>query len=103
MQITQDRRALHRIPELDRDLPKTFAYLKHALSGLRCRVFAPMEGALCAFFDFGKETAIAFRSDADALPIGEKTGLSFSSLHPGRMHACGHDGHMAVALELARR
>lgn len=103
MQITQDRRALHQIPELDRDLPKTFAYLRHALSNLRCRVFAPMEGSLCAFFDFGRETAIAFRSDADALPITEKTGLSFASQHPGRMHACGHDGHMAVALELARR
>ena len=39
----------------------------------------------------------------DALPIEEKTGAPYASRHPGRMHACGHDGHMAIALELARR
>ena len=62
-----------------------------------------MEGSLCAFFDFGAEAAIAFRADMDALPIEEKTGAVYASRHPGAMHACGHDGHMAVALELARR
>lgn len=39
----------------------------------------------------------------DALPVAEETGLPFASCHPGRMHACGHDGHMAIVLELARR
>ena len=103
MQIIADRRALHRIPELELHLPKTVEYLKNALSGLNCRVFAPMDSALCAWFDFGKETAIAFRADMDALPIGEKTGADYASTHPGTMHACGHDGHMAILLELARR
>ncbi len=103
MQIYADRRALHRIPELDRDLPETMAYLQSALTGLNCRIFAPMEGALCAWFDFGRADAIAFRSDADALPITERTGAEYASRHPGRMHACGHDGHMAILLELARR
>ena len=103
MKIIEDRRALHRIPELDNDLPQTMAYLEQALAGLKCRVFSPMQSALCAWFDFGQETAIAFRSDADALPILEKTGAEFASCHPGKMHACGHDGHMAIALELARR
>ena len=103
MNITQDRRALHEIPELDRDLPETTAYLRSSLEQLRCRVFSPMEGALCAWFDFGQKNAIAFRSDADALPISERTGLAFASRHPGKMHACGHDGHMAILLELARR
>ena len=103
MGIIDDRRALHRIPELDRDLPETMAYLRSALAELHCRVFSPMEGALCAFFDFGREKAIAFRADADALPIQEQTGLAFASTHPGKMHACGHDGHMAILLELARR
>ena len=56
---------------------------------------------LCAFFDFGKADAIAFRSDADALPIQEQTGLPFASTHPGKMHACGHDGHMSMVLDLA--
>ena len=103
MGIIEDRRALHAIPELDKALPKTFAYLKIALEGLDCDVFSPIEGGLCAWFDFGKEEAIAFRADADALPITEKTGAAYESTHPGCMHACGHDGHMAIVLELARR
>ena len=103
MQIIRDRRALHQIPELELDLPKTMAYLNTALSGLKCRVFSPMESALCAYFDFGAISTIAFRADCDALPIEENTGLDFASSHPGRMHACGHDGHMAILLELARR
>lgn len=103
MQIIEDRRALHQIPELDKDLPETFAYLENALSGLKCKVFSPCRGGLCAYFDFGASHTIAFRSDADALPIQESTRLSFASRHPGWMHACGHDGHMAILLELARR
>ena len=103
MQIYTDRHALHRIPELELDLPETQNYLKNALSGLSCRVFSPLGSALCAFFDFGAEGAIAFRADMDALPITEKTGAPYASTHPGIMHACGHDGHMAILLELARR
>ena len=98
-----DRRRLHEIPELDRCLPKTISYLTAALEGLGCRIFTPIEGSLCAWFDFGCEKAIAFRADMDALPITEITGAAYASRHPGIMHACGHDGHMAIALELARR
>lgn len=103
MQIIKDRQALHRIPELCWELPKTVDYLKNAVSGLNCRVFAPVEGALCAFFDFGKVETIAFRADCDALPIQERSGAPYASTHMGCMHACGHDGHMAMLLELARR
>ncbi len=85
MQIIRDRRALHQIPELDRSLPKTLALLQASLGR---RAFSPMPGALAAFFDFGQPSCIAFRSDMDALPGG---------------HLCGHDGHMAILLELARR
>ena len=103
MQIMEDRRALHRIPEVGMDLPKTMAYLSDALSRLDCRVFSPMESALCAFFDFGRDSAIAFRADCDALQVTEKNDVPYRSCHPGLMHACGHDGHMAIVLELARR
>ena len=103
MQIVKDRRQLHRIPELELCLPKTMAYLKNSLSGLNCRVFSPMESSLCAFFDFGKDRSIAFRADCDALPIYEKSDAPYCSTHQGNMHACGHDGHMAILLELARR
>jgi len=103
MQIYADRHALHRIPELHNDLPETVEYLKKALSGLNCSVASPMEGAVAAWFDFGQSSAIAFRADADALPIQEKNEAAYASAHPGKMHACGHDGHMAILLELARR
>lgn len=103
MQLIEDRRALHRIPELGCDLPETLDYVKKSLSGLNCRVFSPIEGALCAFFDFGAEKALAFRADMDALPIQEVNETTYKSLHPGKMHACGHDGHTAMLLELARR
>ena len=103
LQVIRDRQALHAIPELELELPKTAAYLHKALEGLGCQVFSPIDYAVCAFFDFGADDAIAFRADMDALPIGEQTELPFASQHPGRMHACGHDGHMATLLELARR
>ena len=103
MQVIRDRRALHAIPEIELTLPKTAAYLKNSLAQLRCTLSYPMGDAICAFFDFGKEETLAFRADMDALPIPEETGLPFASTHPGKMHACGHDGHMATLLELARR
>ena len=103
MQLIEDRRALHRIPELDRNLPETMDYLKNALKDLKCTLFSPIPGSLCAWFDFGAKTGIAFRSGADALPVTERTRLPYASQHPGRMHTCGHDGHMAMALELCRR
>ena len=103
MQIIDDRRALHAIPELEKDLPKTLDYIRLKLAFLSCQVFSPSEGSLCAWFDFGANSAIAFRSDMDALPVTEKTGAPYASQHPGKMHACGHDGHMAMLLELARR
>ena len=103
MQIIEDRRALHRIPELELNLPKTMQYLKNALSGLKCTLFSPIENSLCAYFDFGKAETLAFRADCDALPIQETNDVPYASVCPGKMHACGHDGHMAILLELARR
>ena len=93
MQIVKDRRTLHRIPELDRCLPKTMAYLRSALEGLNCRVFAPMESSLCAFFDFGAGEAIAFRADADALPITETAGRT---THPPIPAGCTPAATMAT-------
>ena len=102
-QIIADRRALHRVPELDRELDRTLAYLRDALKGLRCRLFSPIPNSLCAFFDNGRGRSIAFRSGCDALPVHERSFLPFASEIPGQMHSCGHDGHMAMLLELARR
>lgn len=107
------RRNLHRIPELDFDLPETIKYVTSRLDSVRmsiderfgpgfCRVFSPCEGAVCAFFDRGSENTTAIRADMDALPVTERTGARYASQHEGRMHACGHDGHMAMVLMLAQ-
>ena len=100
--ILKYRRDLHQIPELDFDLPKTTAYVRSVLEKLPCEVFSPDGHAVCAWFDAGAHEAVAFRSDMDALPICEVSGVPFSSRHQGHMHACGHDGHMAMVLELAQ-
>ena len=100
-ELTRYRRDLHRIPELDDDLPRTIAYVRSVFSGLSCDVLEPCKGAVCAFFDLGRAETVAIRADMDALPIHEASGAAFSSEHPGRMHACGHDGHMAMALAAA--
>ena len=99
--VVTHRRALHRIPELSDQLPETTAYVRSVLAPLRCTVSAPIPGAVCAWFDAGKTETVAFRADMDALPETENTGLPYASAHPGRMHACGHDGHTAMALALA--
>ncbi|MDR0889470.1 MAG: amidohydrolase [Oscillospiraceae bacterium] len=100
--LSEYRRALHQIPELDKTLPKTAAYLRKVLESLPCTLLAPCGDAVCAYFDFGKAETIAFRSDMDALPIAEQTDAPYASTHLGCMHACGHDGHMAIVLGLAQ-
>ena len=101
-EVTAHRRFLHQIPELDDQLPQTLALVNGVLRGYRCNTFSPMDGCVCAWFDYGKPETVAFRANMDALPLQEATGAPYSSRHPGRTHACGHDGHTAVALCLAQ-
>ncbi|HJB39502.1 MAG TPA: amidohydrolase [Candidatus Ruthenibacterium avium] len=100
--LSRCRRALHQIPEVDFDLPKTLQYLKQELEPLGFLLFSPAKSALCAWIDAGKGEAVAFRADMDALPTQEKNDCSYRSAHEGKMHACGHDGHMAMVLALAK-
>lgn len=83
-QIIEDRRALHRIPEIDRELELTMAYLRGALKPLRCRLFSPIPDSLCAYFDNGGTHSYAFRSGCDALPLHERSFLPFSRSSPDR-------------------
>jgi hippurate hydrolase len=95
------RRELHRIPELDFDLPKTRAYVAAVLSELSCEILQAGRAGLCAYFDAGMPDTTAFRCDMDALPITETNDVDYASTHAGMMHACGHDGHIAIMLGLA--
>ncbi|MCH4214053.1 MAG: M20 family metallopeptidase [Atopobiaceae bacterium] len=101
--LTADRRALHRAPEIGLDLPHTCAYVEGRLAGLGAVVEHPLPSCVTALFDVGAPATVAFRCDMDALPVTEATGRDFASATPGVMHACGHDGHTATMLELARQ
>ena len=92
------RRSLHKIPETAYNEHKTREYLVKELTSLG---YSPIEIAktgLYLFIDNNKEKTIAFRTDMDALQIAEQTGVDFKSEVDGFMHACGHDGHMAMML-----
>lgn len=95
------RRDLHKIPETYFQEVKTSAYIKNVLKDMPCKVIPVAQTGLLAFFDNGKEETIAFRSDIDALGIKEEGNPEYKSTHEGAMHACGHDGHMAMLLSLA--
>lgn len=96
------RRDLHKIPELGFDLVKTHQYVKEKLEsfGYVPKVYA--KTGLVAVKKGKKDYAIAFRADMDALPVHEATDVSFKSLHDGKMHACGHDGHTSMLLGFAK-
>lgn len=102
--MTEDRRALHRIPEYGYDLPKTRAYLREKLSEMNPDELSPCDEGIRAVFCAANPSqgAIALRADMDALKLCERTHHDFPSEHPGMMHACGHDGHMAAMLMAAR-
>ncbi|MEX5398323.1 N-acetyldiaminopimelate deacetylase [Streptococcus sp. ZJ93] len=97
------RRALHQIPEIGMEEFKTHAFLMETLSTLlKDCSFAQIRtwetGVLVYLTGTVGEKTIGWRTDIDGLPIVEETGLDFASTHEGRMHACGHDVHMTIAL-----
>lgn len=98
------RHTLHEYPELDFELPKTIALVKSELEKLSIpytEEFA--ESSIVAYINPEKtDFTIGIRTDMDALPIEEKTDLSFKSKIPGKMHACGHDAHTAMLLGTAK-
>lgn len=98
------RRQLHEYPEIGYDLPKTLRLVKCELDRLGIpytEEFGP--SSIVATINPSCEGfTIGLRGDMDALPIEEKTGLPFSSKHPGIMHACGHDVHTANLLMVGR-
>lgn len=100
-QLKTWRRDLHQIPELGFDLFKTNAYVFNTLKAMGYEPFILAKTGVIVYKEGKIKEAIAFRADMDALPIQEAHQTDYTSLHTGQMHACGHDGHMAMALGLA--
>ncbi len=98
--LTIYRRDLHQIPELGFQEFKTQEYLITELKKMGYTPFKICETGVYVYINNNKDNSYAFRSDMDALPI-EENSHSFSSKHLGKMHACGHDGHMSTLLGFA--
>lgn len=102
-EIVETRRQLHQIPELQYQEFKTAALIARKLKAYG---YQPVEGVaktgVVALLDTGRRgKTIALRADLDALPIHEDNIFAHRSRHPGKMHACGHDGHTATLLAVA--
>ena len=97
------RRDFHQFPELSFQEHRTGDVIADELRsmGLEPKVKVGKTG-VTADLKFGNGPVIGLRADMDALPIQETSGLPFSSQNDGVMHACGHDGHMAMLLGAAK-
>jgi amidohydrolase len=98
------RHRLHQIPELGFEEFKTAEAIRAELDQLHIGYVAGVTGAptatIATIGDISKP-CIALRADIDALPVNEQTSLAYASTHAGRMHACGHDGHVATLMGTA--
>jgi len=106
-EITQWRRHLHENPEILYEVHQTAAFVAEKLREFGCDEVATGIGqtgvvGVIRGKSGGSGRAIGLRADMDALPIEEMTGLPYASKVPGKMHACGHDGHTSMLLGAAK-
>ncbi|KQO60835.1 MULTISPECIES: M20 aminoacylase family protein [unclassified Methylobacterium] len=106
-EITAWRHDLHAHPELQYDVHRTAGFVADKLRDFGCDEIATGIGrtgvvGLIRGRSHGSNRAIGLRADMDALPIQEVRDLAYRSTAPGRMHACGHDGHTAMLLGAAK-
>lgn len=100
------RRHLHQIPELALNETQTCAYIRQVLATFDQQFLTIIDVPNLPTATIVKITGsqpkrnIGYRTDIDALAVVENNDLPFKSLHPGQMHACGHDVHMTIALGL---
>lgn len=97
------RRSIHQSPELGFQEKKTVELISGILEklGIKYKTKIARTGIVGKMLVDKKAPTVALRADMDALPLTEQTGLSFSSKVCGIMHACGHDGHVAMLLGTA--
>ena len=95
------RRYFHKYPELGFQEYKTSTKVRSILKNLKIPFEIKAETGVVGYIDRKAKITVGLRADMDGLPVEEKTGLPFASVHKGVMHACGHDGHMATLLGVA--
>jgi len=97
------RRDLHQHPELGNQESRTSTLVAERLqaSGYQVTTGVGNTGVVGVRGSGGR--CVLLRADMDALPVQEANEVPYKSRHPGKMHACGHDGHVAIGLEVARR
>jgi amidohydrolase len=98
------RRFLHQHPELSFHETNTAKYIKayYEKLGIHCEGNVGGNGVVAKIFGRKPGKTVALRADFDALPIQDEKDVPYKSLVPGVMHACGHDGHTAALLVLAK-
>lgn len=96
------RRRLHAHPELAFQEYDTARFIAGTLEGMGVTVQRPTETGVVADIGPPGGRTVALRADIDALPIREENRVDYASTRPGVMHACGHDGHVAMLLGAAR-
>ncbi len=104
-EITGWRRQMHAHPELGYDVHRTAAMVAEKLKGFGCDEVVPgigKTGVVGVIRGRNGDKVVGLRADMDALPLEEETGLPYKSTVPGKMHACGHDGHTAMLLGAAK-
>jgi amidohydrolase len=103
-ELTAIRRDLHAHPELGLEEVRTAGIVAEKLKswGIEVHTGVGKTGVVGVLKKGTGGPAIGLRADMDALPMDEETNLPFSSRNPGRMHACGHDGHTTILLGTAR-
>jgi hippurate hydrolase len=104
-EVAEWRRDFHVHPELQYDLPRTSGKVAELLRSFGVDEVVTgiaKSGVVGVIKGRGPGKTIGIRADMDALPILERTGLDYASQTPGRMHACGHDGHTSILLGTAK-
>jgi len=100
-----DRRALHQVPRAPRSPSRRLsAHAQSVLTSLHIPFTLCARGVgIVADIGTRSSPCVALRADMDALPTARQTAdVEFKSQRPGKMHACGHDGHTAMLLAAAR-
>lgn len=100
-QAVETRRRIHMHPETGFDTRETEALVRSRLEAAGIEILPSSIGVLARIPGRDRSCMTALRADMDALPIQEENDVPYCSRVPGRMHACGHDGHTAMLLSAA--